>query len=145
MLEKLLQSPLDSKEIKPVNLKGNQPQIFIGRTDTEAKTPIIWPPDAKTWLIRKDPDAGKDWGQEEKGATKDEIVGWHHRLKGHESESTPRDSEGQRSLVCCSPWGHKEWDITEWLSNNKAEVQMKEMNWVSPEACIFPHTERWVP
>ena len=110
MLEKTLESPLDSKEIKPVNPKGNQPWIVIGRTDAEA--PILWPPDVKSQLIGKDPDAEKDWSQEEKGTTEDEMVGWHHRLNGHEFEQTLGDSEGQESLVCCSPWGRKESDTT---------------------------------
>ena len=100
MLEKTFESPLDSKEIKPVNPKGNQPWLFIGRTDAEAV--IVWPPDAKNQLIGKDLDAGKDWGQEE-GATEDEMVGWHHWLNGHESEKTPGDGEGQGGLVHCSP------------------------------------------
>ena len=86
LLEKTLESPLDSKEIKPVNPKGNQPWIFMGKTDAETEAPILWPPDAKSWLTVKDPDAGKDWGQEEKGTTEDETVGWHHRLNGHEFE-----------------------------------------------------------
>ena len=111
VLEKTLGSPLDCKENKPVDLKGNQPWIFIGRTDAEAEAPIVW-----SWLIGKDPDAEKDWGQE-KGATEDEIVRKHHRLNGHETEQTLRDSEGQRSLACCSPWGCKESDTTEWLNN----------------------------
>ena len=110
VLEKTLESPLDSKEIKPVNLKGNQPWIFVGRIDAEA--PRLWSPDAKNWLIRKDPDVEEDWSQEEKGVTEDEMVGWHHRLKGHKFEQTPGDSEGQRSLACCSPWGNKELDTT---------------------------------
>ena len=105
VLEKVLESPLDSKEIKPVNLKGNQPWILIGRTDAEA--PILWPPDVKNRLIGKDPDAGKDLGQEKKGITEDEMVGWHHWPNGHESVQILEDREGQRSLVCCSPWvGH---------------------------------------
>ena len=112
VLEKTLESPLDSKETKPVNPKGNQPWIFVGRTDTEADLPVLWPPDVKSLLIRKDPDAGKDWGQEEKGATRDEMVGWHQGLNEHEFEKTPRDREGQGSLVCCSLWGHKELDLT---------------------------------
>ena len=86
VLEKILDSPLDCKEIKSVSPKGNQSWIFIGSTDAEAETPILWPPDAKNWLIWKDPDAGKDWGQEEKGTTEDEMVGWHHRLNEHEFE-----------------------------------------------------------
>ena len=118
VLEKTLESPLDSKEIKPVNPKGNQPWIFIGRTDAEAEAPILWPPDVKSRLIRKDPDAGKDRRQEEKGMTVDEMVGWHHWLNGHEFEQTPGNSEGQGRLVCCSPWGCKELDMTEWLNSN---------------------------
>ena len=93
---------MDSKEVKLVNPKWNQPWIFIGRTDTNAKAPILWPPDATSQLIGKEPDAGKDWGQEEKGATEDEMVGWHHPFNGHEFEQTPGDSEGQGSLTCCS-------------------------------------------
>ena len=111
VLDKTPEDPLDHKEIKPVNLKGNQSWIFIGRTDAEAEAPILWPPDAKR-LIGKDPDAGKDWRQEEKGLTEDEMVGWHHRFNGHESEQTPGDDEGQGSLECCSPWGWKELDTT---------------------------------
>ena len=116
VLEKTLESPLDCKEIKPVNFKENQPWIFIGRTDAEAETPIFWPPDVKNRLIGKDPDAGKDWRQEEKGMTEDEMVGWHHRHNGHEFEQAPGVGEGQGSLACCSPWGHKELDMTEWLT-----------------------------
>ena len=86
--------------------------MYSGRSDAEAETPILWPTDAKSWLIGKDPDAGKDWGQEEKGPTEDEMVGWHHQLDGHEFKQTPVDSEGQGSLVCCSPWGHKDLDVT---------------------------------
>ena len=113
---RLLKSPLDCKEIQPVHPKGNQSWIFIGRTDPEAETPILWPPDAKNRLIVKDPDAGKDWRQEEKGTTEDEMVGWHHQLNGHEFEWTPGISDGQGSLACCSPWGRKELDTTEWLN-----------------------------
>jgi len=114
VLEKTLESPLDCKKIKPVNPKG-QSLIFTGRTDTEAETPILWPPDAKNWLIWKDPDAGKDWRQE-KGTTEDEMVGWHHWLDGHEFEQASGVGDGQGSLVYCSPWGHKESDTTERLS-----------------------------
>ena len=103
MLEKTLESPLDCKEIKPVHPKGDQSWIFTGRTDTEA--PILWPPDSKSWLIRKDPVAGKDWRQEEKGMTEDEMVGWHHWLDGNEFEQALGGSEGQGSLECYSPWG----------------------------------------
>ena len=105
VLQKTLQSPLDSKKIKPVNPKGNQHWIFIGRTDTEAEVPILWSPDVKSQLIGKDPDAGKDWGQGQKGLTEDEMVGWHHWLNGHEFEWSLRDNKGQGSLVCCSSWG----------------------------------------
>ena len=121
VLEKTLESPLDCKEIQPVDPKGYQSWVFIGRTDAEAETPLLWAPDVKNWLIRKDPDAGKDWGQEEKGATEDEMVGWHHWLNGHEFEQTLGDSEGQGSLVCCSPWGRKESDTTKGLNNNKGD------------------------
>ena len=105
VLEKTLESPLDNKEIKPVNAKGNQPWIFLGRTEPEAL--ILWPPDEKSWLIGKDPDAGKDWEQEEKGVIEDEMVEWHHWLSGHESVQTLGDCEGQGSLAFCSPWGHE--------------------------------------
>ena len=111
VLEKTLESPLDGK-IKPVHPKGNQSSIFIGRTNAEAKAPIHCPPVAKNWLIGKDPDAGKDWRQEEKGTTEDEMIGRQHRLNGHEFEQTLGDSEGQGSLACCSPWGSKELDMT---------------------------------
>ena len=123
VLEKTLESPLDCKEIKPVNLKGNQPWIFIGRTDAEAEAPVLWPPDAESQLTGKDPYAGKDCGQEEKGATEEEMVGWHHRLHGHEFEQTLGDSEGQGSLSCCSPCGCKELDMTEQLNKNKNSTQ----------------------
>ena len=116
VLEKTLESPLDCKEIKPVNPKGNQSWIFIGRTDGEAETPILWPSDAKNWLIGKDPDAGKDWRQEEKGMTEDETVGCHHRLNGHESEQALGVGDEQGSLACYSPQGHQESDTTEWVN-----------------------------
>ena len=117
MLQKTLESPLDSKEIKPVHPKGNQPWIFFRRNDAEAEAPILWPPDGKSQLIGKDPDAGKDWGQEEKGMTEGEMVGWHYQLNGHEFAQTPGIGEGQESLACCSPWGQKESDMTEWMSS----------------------------
>ena len=128
VLEKSLETPLDSKGIKPVNPKGNQPWIFTGRTDAEA--PILWPPDAKSWLTGKDPNAGKDWRQEEKRVTEDEMVGLHHQFIGHELGQTLGDGEGLRGLKCCSPWGevrhnlvteqqqlHKLW-ITYWCVKN---------------------------
>ena len=105
------------KEIKPVNPKGNQPGIFIGRTDAKAEAPIYWPPDANSRLTGKDPDASKDWGQK-KGMTEEEMVGWHPQLNGHEFEQTPGGGEGQGSRACCSPWGHKLLDTTEWLNNS---------------------------
>ena len=129
VLEKTLESPMDSKEIKPVHPKGNQPWIFIGKTDTEAEAPILWPPDVKSWLIGKDPHAGKDWGQEEKGTTEDKMIGWHHRLNGHEFEQTLGDSEGQGSLTCCSLWGRKELDTTEWLNNNYIVIWHLHITW----------------
>ena len=119
MLEKTLESPLDSKEIKPVNPKGNQPWIFIERTEAEAEIPILWPPDVKSHLIGKDPDAGKDWRQKENGMTEDEVVGWFHCLNGHEFKQTLGDGKEQVSLACCSPWGRKESDKTEQLNNRK--------------------------
>ena len=120
VLEKTLESPLDCKKIKPVNPKGSQSWIFTGRTDAEAEAPVLWPPEAKNWLIWKDSDAGKHWRWEEKGSTEDEMVGWHHQLDGHEFEEASGVGDGQGSLVCCSPWGHKESDTTEqlnWLTN----------------------------
>ena len=116
VLEKTLESPLDIKEIQPVHPKGNQSWIFIGRTDAEAETPILCPPDAKNWLIWKDPDAGKDWRREEKGMTEDELVGWYHQCNRHEFEYTLGVGDGQGSLVCCSPWHCKESDTTKWLN-----------------------------
>ena len=112
-----------SKETQPVNLKGNQPWILVGRTDAEAEAPILWSPDAKSWLIRKDPDAGKDWRQEESGETEDKMAGWHHWCNGHELGQTSGDGEGQRGLVCSSPRGHKELDRTGKLNSNNTETQ----------------------
>ena len=108
VLEKSLESPLACKEIQPVHPKGDQFWVFIGRTDVEAETPVLWPPDAKSWHIGKDPDAGKDWGQEEKGMTDDEMVGRHHWLNGYEFGWTPGVGDGQGGLACCGPWDHKE-------------------------------------
>ena len=116
VLEKTLESPLDSKTIKSVHPKGNQSWIFIGRTDAEAETPTLWLPHVKSWLIGKDSDAGRDWGQEEKGTTEDEMAGWHHRLSGHEFEWTGGFGDGQGGLACCDSWGHEELDTTERLN-----------------------------
>ena len=112
----LLRVPLDCEEIQLVHPKGDQSWVFIGRIDAEAVTPILWPPHTKSWLIWKDPDAGKDWGQEEKGTTEDGMVGWHHRLNGHGFRWTPGVGDGQGSLMCCDSWGRKESDTTERLN-----------------------------
>ena len=112
VLEKTLEIHLVCKEVRPVNPKGNQPWIFIGRTDAKAEALVLWPPDSKSQLFGKDSDAGKDWGQEEKGTAEDEMVEWHHWLKGDEFEQTLGHSEGQGGLACCSPWGLKDW-VTE--------------------------------
>ena len=133
VLEKILENPLDCKEIQPVNTKGDQSWVFIGRTDAEVETPILWPPHAKSWLIGKDPDAGRDWGQEEKWTTEVEMAGCHHRLDGHEFEWTLGLGDGQGGLGCCSPWGHKESDTTEWL------------NWTEPiNYARFCHQPLWM-
>ena len=116
VLEKTLESPMDCKEIQPVHPKGNQSWIFIRRTHAEAETLVLWPPHAKSGLIGKDSDAGRDWGQEEKGTTEDEMAGWHHRLNGRGFGWTPGDGDGQGGLVCCNSWGHKELETTEWLN-----------------------------
>ena len=116
VLEKTLESPLDCKEIQPVHSKRDQSWVFIRRTDAEAETPILWPPHAKSWLTGKDSDAGRDWGQEEKGMTEDKMAGWHHGLDGCESEWTPGVGDGQGGLACCDSWGRKELDTTERLN-----------------------------
>ena len=147
MLEKTLESPLNSKEIKLVNWKGNQPWIFIGRTDAEAEAPILWPSDAKCWLSGKDPDGGKDWGREEKGMTEDEMAGWHHWLNGHEFKLTQGDRKGQGSLVCCRPWGH-DLAIEHWNEKGWSQTQYWWWWWgvssmlegpVSTNALLFSH------
>ena len=130
VLEKILKSPLDSKEIKPVNPKGNQSWRFIGRTDAEVETPTVWSPDAKNWLTGKDPDAEKDWRQKEKETTEDETVGWHHWLDGHEFEQAPGVGDGQGSL-CCSPWGRRVRH--DWVT---------QLNWTEPykQQLVTPDT-----
>ena len=127
LLEKTLENPLDSKKIKPVSPKGNQPWIFTGRTDAEAEVPILWPPDVKNQLIGKDSDAGKDWGQEKEGARETGMVGWHHWFSGHEFEQTLRDGEGQESLACCSPWGCKELDLA--TEKQHQSIKRSTMQW----------------
>ena len=119
MLEKTIESPLDFKEIKPVNPKGNQSWIFIRRSGANGETPILWPLEGKSWLLGKDPHAGKDWRQEEKWTAEDKMVGWHHWLNGQEFEQAPGDGKGQGSLTCWSPWGCKESDMTEQQPNSK--------------------------
>ena len=138
VLVKTLESPLDCKEIQPVHYKGNQSWVFIGRTDDKAETPILWPPHAKSWLIGKDSDAWRDWGQEEKGMTEDEMAGWHHRLDGHEFVWTPGVGDGQGGLACCDSWGHKESDTIEQLNwtelkwkHNQQKIGLK-IYWVWP-------------
>ena len=116
VLEKTLESPLYCEEIQPVYPKGDQSWVFIGRTDAKAEAPILRSPDVKNWLVGKNPDARKHWGQEEKGMTGDEIVGWHHRINGHGFLWTPGVGDGQGGLAWCSSWGHKEWDMTERLN-----------------------------
>ena len=143
-LEKTVENPLDCKEIQPVHPKGYQFWVFIGRTDAKAETPILWPPHVKSWLIWKDPDAGKDWGQEEKGTREDEMAGWHHWLDAHESGWTLGVGDGQGGLACCDWWVRKELDTTErlnWtdgllhtevLNINKTQVQY----WLSNSAYV---------
>ena len=133
VLEKTFESPLDCKEIQPVHPKGDQSWVFIGRTDVEAETPILWPPDAKSWLIWKDPHAGKDWGQEEKGTIEDKMVGWHQRLNGHGFGWTPGVGDGQGRLACCGSWGRKESDMTEWV------------NWTEQNQCRRHKKHRFDP
>ena len=156
VLEKTLESPLDCKEIQPVHRKGNQSWIFIGRTDAEAEAAILCPPDAKNWLTGRDPDAGENWGQEEKGTTEDEVVGWHHRLNGHESEQAPGLDDGQGSLVCCSPWDCKELKrLSNWIELMVLffNPAIKKDNWFEDENVetlntksrfLFPHIS-WRP
>ena len=127
VLEKTLRSPLDCKEIQPVHPKGSQSWLFIGRPDVEAETPILWPSHAKSWLIGKDPDAGKDWGQVEKGTTEDEMAGWHHQLNGHGFGWTLGVGDEQGGLVCCRSWGHKESDTTERLNWTKLNGDFKRL------------------
>ena len=136
-----LESPLDCKEIQPVHPKGDQSWIFIGRTDVEDETPIVWPPHAKSWLIGKDHDAGRDWGQEEKGTTEDEMAGWHHQLDGHESEWTPGVDDGQGGLVCCDSSGHKESDMTERLNWTELTVYKMFSQILAPS--IWQSSHRW--
>ena len=159
VLEKILESPLDCKETQPVHPKGDQSWVFIGRTDFEAETPIVWPPDAKSWLIWKDPDAGKDWGQVEKGLTEDEMVGWHHQVNGHGFGWTLGFGDGQGGLACCSLWGCKQSDTPEQLNwteliplkwNLSSQILWSNLCWYSIEppvilyewSCVLSHFSR---
>ena len=130
MLEKTLESPLGCKEIQPVHSEGDQPWDFFGRNDAEAETPVLWPPHAKHWLIGKDSNAGRDWLQEKKGTTEDEMAGWHYWLDGRESEWTPGVGDGQGGLPCCDSWGCKESDTTERL--NWTELNLQFQGWFVP-------------
>ena len=148
VLEKTLESPLDCKEFQPVHPKGNQSWVFIARTDAEAETPILWPPDVKSWVIQKDPDAGKDWKREEKGMTEDEMVGWHHRLNGHEFEQAPGVGDGQGSLMCCSPWNRRvahDW-VTElnWVVKNPP-ANSGDARQVQSLVGKIPQRRKWKP
>ena len=139
VLEKNPESPLDYKEVQPVHSEGDPPWDFFGRTDAKAETPALWPPHAKSWLIGKDSDAGRDWGQEEKGTIENEMAGWHHWLNGHEFEWTPGVGDGQGGLACCDSWGHNESDRTE-------RMNWTELNWtglshlVMSDSLWFPWT-----
>ena len=144
VLEKTLESLLDCKEIQPVNSKINQTWIFIGRTEAEAEATILWPSDAKNWLIWKDPDAGEDWRWEEKGMTEDKMVRWHHRPDGHEFEQALGVGDGQGSLTCCGSWGHDDSDMTEWLNWTEltiatAIIPLEFMAWVLVIPIILVH------
>ena len=152
VLAKTLESPLDCKEIQPVHSEGDQPWDFFGRNDAKAETPVLWPTHAKSWLIGKDPDAGRDWGQEEKGTTEDEMAGCNHRLDGRESEWTPGVGDGQGGLVCCSSWGRKESDTTErlnWTKLNGLWVMDTLKNSIkfgsfSPGTCTLMHLQKFI-
>ena len=127
VLEKTLESPMDCKEFQPVHSERDQPWVFFGRNDAKAETPILWPPDVKSWLIGKDCDGGRDWGQDEKGTTEDEMARWHHQLDGRESEWIPGDGDGQVGLACCNSWGRKESHTTEQL--NWTELILTGVRW----------------
>ena len=135
VLEKTLESALECKEIQPIHSKGDQSRVFFGRIDAKAETPILWPPHAKSCLIGKDSDAGRDWGQEEKGMTEDEMAGWHHRLDGLEFEWTLGVGDGQGGLACCNSWGPKESDTTEQL-NWSEPVDFRDPQWFLYDASL---------
>ena len=137
VLEKTLESPLDCKESQLVHSKGDQPWVFFGRTDAKAETPVLWPPYAKSWLIGKDSDARREWGQEKKGTTEDEMAGWHDRLYGHEFGWTPGVGDGQGGLACCNSWGRKELDMTEQLNWTVIPTAISEPSF---EKALLPST-----
>ena len=143
VLKKTLESPLDHKEIQPVHSKGDQSWVFIGRTDAEAETPMLWSPHAKSWLTGKHPDAGRDWGQEEKGMAEDEMAGWHHWLDGREFEWTLGVDDGQGGLACCDSWGHKESDTTERLIWSESRYQ-KTKHEVLTDVAFIDKKKTWV-
>ena len=139
MLEKTLESPMDCKEIQPVHSKGDQSWVFFGRNDAKAETLVLWPPHVKSWLIGKDSDAGRDWGQEEKGRTVGEMAGWHHRLDGHESEWTPGVGDAQGGLVCCDSWGPKSWTrLSDWTELQFLTWSLQSLCWahLSPSSSM---------
>jgi len=141
VLEKTLESPLNCKEIQPVHPKGDQSWVFIGRTDVEAETPILWPPDAKSWLIWKDLDAGKDWGQEEKGTIEGDMVGWHHGLNGHGFGWTPGVGDGQGGLACLVHGVTKSWArLSDWTELNLNQTKNKQTN----KLCILLERTSWL-
>ena len=161
VLEKTLESPLDCKEIQPVHSKGDQAWVFFGRNDAEAETPVLWPPHVKSWLVGKDSDAGRDWGQEDKGTTENEMAGWHHWLDGRESEWTPGDGDGQGGLACCDSWGHASvtelrqiyWDVSLeiWMIKGTSNLEEKHPSlreyrvqkpWISRTSLSVPRIQR---
>ena len=137
VLEKTLESPLDCKEIEPVHSEGDQPWDFFGRNDAKAETPVLWLPHTKSWLFGKDSDAGRDWGQEEKGTTENEIAGWHHRLDGRESGWSPGVGVGQGGLACWDSWGRKESDTTEWLIWSDLIFYRRDLNRILVDKLFF--------
>ena len=146
VLEKALESPLDCKEIQLIHSKGDQPWDFFGRNDAKAETPVLWPPHAKSWLIGKDSDAGRDWGQEEKGTTEDEMAGWHRCLDGRASEWTPGVGDGQGGPAWCDSWGRKESDTTEQLNwTEVANMQVLYCPLPSPGALRREAEKEWLP
>ena len=142
VLEQTLESPLECKEIQPVHSEGDQPWDFFGRNDAKAETLVLWPPHAKNWLIGKDSDAGRDWGQEKKGTTEDEMTGWHHWLDGRESQWTPGVGDGQGGLACWDSWARKESDTTEWLNWTEVRIVLW-INLDDIDNCFYLNQNLW--